>query len=58
MKTIKTIDGNEACANTAYMFSEIAGIYPITPSSSMAEHVDDWASHDRLNIFNDKVKVV
>ena len=54
MKTIKTIDGNEACANTAYMFSEIAGIYPITPSSSMAEHVDDWASHDRFNIFNDK----
>ena len=58
MKTIKTIDGNEACANTAYMFSEIAGIYPITPSSPMAEHIDDWASHDRLNIFNDKVKVV
>ena len=58
MKTIKTMDGNEACANTAYMFTEIAGIYPITPSSSMAEHVDDWASHDRLNIFNDKVKVV
>ena len=58
MKTIKTMDGNEACANTAYMFTEIAGIYPITPSSAMAEHVDDWASHNRLNIFNDKVKVV
>ena len=58
MKSIKTMDGNEACARTAYMLSEIAGIYPITPSSPMAEHIDDWATHDRLNIFNDKVKVV
>ena len=57
MKQVKTIDGNEACANTAYMFSEIAGIYPITPSSPMAEHIDEW-SNNRLNIFNDKVKVV
>lgn len=57
MKQIKTIDGNEACANTAYMFTELAGIYPITPSSPMAEHLDEW-SGDRLNIFDDKVKVV
>ncbi len=57
MKQIKTLDGNEACANTAYMFTEIAGIYPITPSSPMAEHLDEWSS-DRLNIFDDKVKVV
>ena len=58
MKQIKTIDGNEACAITSYMFTELAGIYPITPSSPMAEHIDEWSSKDVLNIFNDKVKVV
>ena len=58
MKQIKTIDGNEACANTAYMFTEVAGIYPITPSSPMAELVDEWSNNDRFNLFNDKVKVV
>ena len=58
MIKVKTMDGNEACANTAYMFSEIAGIYPITPSSPMAEHIDEWSNKDRLNLFNDKVKVV
>ena len=52
-----TVDGNEACATSAYMFTEVAGIYPITPSSSMAESVDNW-SKDRKNIFNDSVKVV
>jgi len=58
MKQIKTIDGNEACARTAYMFTELAGIYPITPSSPMAEHIDEWSSNNVVNIFNDKVKVV
>ena len=58
MKQIKTIDGNEACARVSYMFTELAGIYPITPSSPMAEHIDEWSSNDKLNIFNDKVKVV
>ena len=58
MKVIKTIDGNEACSNTAYMFTEVAGIYPITPSSPMAELADEWSNNDRLNLFNDKVKVV
>ena len=58
MKKVKTIDGNEACANTAYMFTELAGIYPITPSSPMAEHVDEWSSAGVKNVFNDKVKVV
>ena len=58
MKQIKTIDGNEACATTAYMFTELAGIYPITPSSPMAEHIDEWSASNRVNIFNDKVKVV
>jgi len=58
MKQIKTIDGNEACAKVSYMFTELAGIYPITPSSPMAEHIDEWSSNNKLNIFNDKVKVV
>ena len=58
MKKIMTVDGNEACSYTAYMFTEVAGIYPITPSSPMAEHLDEWSSNHRLNIFNDEVKVV
>jgi len=58
MKRVMTVDGNEACSNSAYMFTEVSGIYPITPSSPMAEHVDEWSSKDRLNIFGDKVKVV
>lgn len=52
-----TVDGNEACSYTAYMFTEVAGIYPITPSSPMAEHVDEM-SGNRINLFNQKVKVV
>ena len=52
-----TIDGNEACSSISYMFTEVAGIYPITPSSPMAEHVDEL-SNNTLNIFNDHVKVV
>ena len=50
-----TVDGNEACSNTAYMFTEVAGIYPITPASPMAEHVDEWSNKGVLNIFNDEV---
>ncbi len=57
MKKKITVDGNEACSYTAYMFTEVAGIYPITPSSPMAEHIDEMSSK-RLNLFNDKVKVV
>lgn len=53
-----TVDGNEACSYTSYFFTEIAGIYPITPSSPMAEHIDEWSKNGRLNIFNDKAKVV
>ena len=52
MKIIKTMDGNEACAETSYMFTEIAGIYPITPSSPMAEHIDKWSSLGKTNLFN------
>ena len=57
MKKKMTVDGNEACSYTAYMFTEVAGIYPITPSSPMAEHVDEM-SDQRLNLFNSHVKVV
>ena len=51
MKRSYIIDGNEACAQSAYMFSDIAGIYPITPSSTMAEHIDEWSSKGEKNIF-------
>jgi len=57
MKKTIIVDGNEACSYTSYMFTETAGIYPITPSSQMAENVDNW-SKDRLNLFGDKVQVV
>ena len=52
------MDGNTATAYSAYAFTEVAGIYPITPSSPMAEHTDDWATAGRTNVFGDKVKVV
>ena len=54
----KIIDGNEACALSAYNFTEVAGIYPITPASPMAELTDKWASLGKLNYFNTPVKVV
>ena len=54
----KIMDGNEACSYVSYKFTELAGIYPITPASPMAEHVDEWSNNGVLNIFNDKVKVV
>ena len=52
-----TCDGNQAAAHIAYMFSEVAAIYPITPSSTMAEYVDEWAAQGRKNIFNETVLV-
>ena len=58
MKTMKTMDGNTAAAHISYAFTEVAGIYPITPSSTMAEVVDEWAEQGRKNIFNETVKVV
>ena len=54
----KIIDGNKACADVAYLFSEIASIYPITPSSPMAAEVDVLSHSDRKNLFNDDVKVI
>ncbi len=57
-KNFVTCDGNYAASYIAYMFSEVAAIYPITPSSNMAENVDEWAAHGRKNIFGEQVKVV
>lgn len=50
-KKFITCDGNQAAAHISYMFSEVAAIYPITPSSTMAEYVDEWAAAGRKNIF-------
>ncbi len=58
MRSRKTMDGNTAAAHVAYAFSEVAAIYPITPSSVMAENVDAWAAVNRKNIFGEEVKVV
>ncbi len=56
-KKFITCDGNYAAAHVAYMFSEVAAIYPITPSSTMAEYVDEWSANGRKNIFGDTVQV-
>ncbi|MCD4709339.1 MAG: pyruvate:ferredoxin (flavodoxin) oxidoreductase, partial [Bacteroidales bacterium] len=56
-KNYLTCDGNYAAAHIAYMFSEVAAIYPITPSSDMAEHIDEWSANGRKNIFGETVKV-
>ncbi len=58
MKKTITVDGNEACSRTAYLFTELAGIYPITPSSPMAELTDEWSHKGIQNLFHDTVKVV
>ena len=57
-KHFMTCDGNQAAAHVAYMFSELAAIYPITPSSPMAEHVDEWSAFGKKNIFGEQVKVI
>ena len=56
-KKFITCDGNQAAAHIAYMFSEVAAIYPITPSSTMAEYVDEWAAQGRKNMFGETVLV-
>ena len=58
MRNLKTMDGNTATAHVAYAFSEVAAIYPITPSSTMAENIDRWATENRKNIFGQQVHVV
>ena len=57
-KRMVTLDGNEACATVAYHFTEVAGIFPITPSSPMAEKVDQWAAQGRKNMFGQPVTLV
>lgn len=58
MKKYHTMDGNEAAAHVAYAFTEVCAIYPITPSSPMAELVDLWSAHGRKNLFDQVVEVV
>ncbi len=57
-RKLKTMDGNTAAAHVAYAFTDVAAIYPITPSSVMAELADDWSAHGRKNIFGQQVKLV
>ena len=57
-RKFKTMDGNTAAAHVSYAFTEVAGIYPITPSSPMADYVDQWSAAGRKNIFGDTVKVI
>ena len=57
-RNLKTMDGNTAAAHVAYAFTEVATIYPITPSSPMAELVDEWSAKGRKNIFGQRVNVV
>ena len=57
-KVFKTMDGNEACAAVAYHFTDVAGIFPITPSSPMSEKVDEWAADGRKNMFGQPVTLV
>ena len=56
-KVMKTMDGNTAAAHIAYAFTEVAAIFPITPSSPMPELIDDWAAHGQKNIFGQTVRV-
>ena len=57
MRKMKTMDGNNAAAHIAYAFTDVAAIFPITPSSTMAEYVDEWSAQGRKNIFGQKVRV-
>ena len=57
-RSYKTMDGNNAAAHVSYAFTEVAGIYPITPSSPMADYVDQWSAAGRKNIFGTQVKVI
>ena len=57
-KVFKTMDGNEAAAYVSYAFTEVATIYPITPSSPMADHVDEWAANGKKNLFGQPVKLM
>ena len=56
-RSMKTMDGNHAAAHASYAYTEVAAIYPITPSSVMAEATDEWATQGRKNIFGQTVQV-
>jgi len=58
MRKMKTMDGNTAAAHVAYAYTDVAAIYPITPSSPMAEHCDEWAAEGRENVFGQKLKIM
>ena len=58
MPKLATMDGNQAAAYASYAFTEVAAIFPITPSSPMAESVDEWSAHGKKNLFGQPVKVV
>ena len=55
MRKMKTMDGNTAAAYVSYAYTEVSSIYPITPSSPMAEHIDEWVAQGKKNIFGEKV---
>ncbi|MDD4753670.1 MAG: hypothetical protein PHT78_10585, partial [Desulfitobacteriaceae bacterium] len=57
-KVMKTMDGNKAAAYVSYAFTEVAAIFPITPSSPMAEYADEWSALGQKNIFGQTVNVV
>jgi len=57
-KNMQTMDGNQAAAYASYAFTEVAAIFPITPSTPMAEGIDEWSAHGKLNIFGQKIKVL
>ena len=56
-RKMKTMDGNHAAAHASYAFTDVAAIYPITPSSPMAEATDEWATDGRTNIFGREVQI-
>jgi len=58
MRKMKTMDGNTAAAHVAYAYTDVAAIYPITPSSPMAEHCDEWAAQGRKNVFGQTVRMM
>ena len=58
MKMIKICDGNKACSDIAYYFSEVSSIYPITPSSPMASNIDYLNHTNKRNLFNNKVELI
>ena len=57
-RKMQTMDGNTAAAHISYAFTDVAAVYPITPSTNMAEHADEWSAQGRKNIFGQTMKIV